>query len=217
MRHFTSQDVATLFPEATDRSYQAGQIVVYEGDKPAFMYFVKKGALKNYDIDENGVEKILHVVGELGFFSIIYAYGGNTEVDGFYSTLDNTDLLLVPIEDFRNRLSSDVEFANKVFEWFVAEMGFIMGRLKGLEKTEGRLKIAQALEYLRGRHSKLVGKNWWQVKFPISQQFIADIVGLTRETVSVILKDFDSKQIISYPKQMTLQINKKQLDNLLGS
>lgn len=214
MKHFTSQDVKTLFPNAVERTYSGGQIVVYVGDQPGHMFFVNKGAIKNYDIDENGNEKILSIIGDLGFFSILYSFGDKQDVSSFYSTLDETELLLIPLEDFQELINSDVEFANRVFCWFVAEMELVMGRIKGLEKTEGKMKVAQVLEYLITRHASKKNTTWYQVKFPVNQQLLADLVGLTRETVSMVMKDFDDQQIIRYPKQMILEINQKKLSRI---
>lgn len=214
MIHFTSSDVKKLFPDAVQRSYPAGQIIVYVGDKPSHMFFVQKGAIKNYDIDDNGSEKILSIIGELGFFSVIFGFGGDEDVTSFYSTLDETELLLIPIDSFKERMNTDIVFTNQVFKWFVAETSLVMNRIKGLEKTEGRLKVAQALEYLIERHSSPMKGKWHSVKFPINQQLLADLVGLTRETVSMVMKDFDEQGVIRYPKQMCLEINDKKLDQL---
>lgn len=212
VKHFTSKDVEKLFPGAVQRAYPAGQIVVYVGDQPAHMFFVKKGALKNYDIDDGGNEKILSIIGELGFFSILYGFGSQKEeVSSFYSTLEETELLLIPLDDFFKRMNSDIQFTNRLFKWFVAETDFVMGRIKGLEKTEGRLKVAQVLEYLAIRHGVANNLTWRRVKFPVNQQLLADLVGLTRETVSMVMKDLDEQKVIRYPKQMILEINCKKL------
>jgi hypothetical protein len=37
------------------------------------------------------------------------------------------------------------------------------------------------------------------------------LAGLTRETVSMVMKDFDEQKIVRYPKQMQLEINRKNL------
>lgn len=218
VKHFTSKDVKKLFPGAVERTYPAGQIVVYVGDQPAHMFFIQKGALKNYDIDDNGSEKILSIIGELGFFSILYGFANNEkEISSFYSTLEETELLLIPMEDFLKLMSTDIQFTNRLFKWFVAETDFVMGRIKGLEKTEGRLKVAQALEYLATRHGVIKSSGWSRVKFPINQQLLADLVGLTRETVSMVMKDFDEQKVIRYPKQMILEVNQKKLARINSS
>lgn len=214
MRFFTSKELNQLFPAATERKYSTGQIVLYDGDLPKHMFFVSSGALKNYDIDENGHEKIFHIVGEQSFFSVLCAIGEPTIISSFYTTLCDTTLILIPIEDFMSKFKSDIVFSNKLFEWFVDEMSLMYYRVGGLEKNEGRLKIAQALQFLKVRHSKAVNTSWNRVSFPVSQQLLADLTGLTRETVGIILKDFDEKKIVRHPKQMILEINSSKLERL---
>ena len=114
-------------------------------------------------------------------------------------------------------MNTDVVFANQIFAWFVGEVSFILGRIKGLEKTEGRMKVAQALEFLLKRHAKPKNDSWHRVKFPVSQQFLADLVGLTRETVSTIMKELDEQQVVHYPRQMRLEINENNLNKQVGT
>ncbi|MFA6041642.1 MAG: cyclic nucleotide-binding domain-containing protein, partial [Methylophilus sp.] len=141
MKHFTSKDVKKIFPHSVERTYPSGQIVIYIGDQPSHVFFIKKGALKNYDIDDNGSENILTIIGEGGFFSILFTLGEKPEVSSFYSTLDETELLLIPIEDFKAKLKTDIMFTNNVFKWFASEILLLMDRIKGLEKTEGKMKV----------------------------------------------------------------------------
>ncbi len=214
VKHFTSAEVKKLFPEAILRRYPAGQIVIYDGDQPSHIFFIKKGAIKNYDIDDQGNEKIVRLIGENGFFPLIYALSDALEIENFYSTLDETEVLLIPIEQFIYRCENDIVFSNRCFRWFVGEATLLLDRIKGLERTESRLKVAQVLEYLANQHAVPKNENWQQVKFPVSQQFVADMVGLTRETVSVIMKDFDEQKIVHFPRQMHLEIHMKRLRQL---
>lgn len=215
MKYLTFKELKTRFPSSTIRKYHAGQIVIYEGDQPAHTFFVIKGALRNYDIDENSSEKILHIVGESSFFPMLYIIGDDDEVKTFYSTLDDTELLLIPIKDFVAEIENDITFANEVMRWFVGEVDFIMDRIRGMEKNEGRAKVAQALCYLLGRHAKVSKKDWYQVQFPITQQILADLVGLTRETVSGILRDFEKLKVVRSSKLFNLEIHRDNLSKVI--
>ena len=211
MKHFTIKGIEKLFPTATTRSYPAGQIIVYEGDTPSQVFFVKSGAVKNYDIDENGNEKVLHLIGETNFLALLPISAEHTEATTFFSTLEDTELVLIPHSDFHRQLKTNLAFAHKLLGWCDSEMSVLTERIHGLEKTEGRLKVAQALRYLVEWHCIHKTLSWHTVKFPITQQLLADLVGLTRETVSMIMKDLDDQKVIRYPKQTQLEIHASRL------
>lgn len=217
MNNFTSKELLQYFPAATTRQYGPGQIVVYEGDQPAHVFFVTAGALKNYDIDENGSEKILHIVGQTSLFPILFVFGDNEDVITFYSTLDDTELLLLPKDDFVQKVTTDVKFANLIFRGFVKEVDFIMDRIRAVEKAEAKGKVLKTLQYLLERHAQPGASGWALVKFPISQQILADMVGLTRETVSSIMKELDDNGVIRSRKLLQLKIHGNKLAKSLSN
>jgi CRP-like cAMP-binding protein len=47
---------------ARSKSVPGGQIVLYEGDMPGDALILREGIVKLYDIDEQGNEKLLHLV-----------------------------------------------------------------------------------------------------------------------------------------------------------
>ncbi len=200
-----------LFPAAAPRAYPAGQIVVYQGDQPNHIFYVRKGALKYYDIDEAGTEKIIQIAGEHSFFSVLSAFGGSDTVGGFYSTLDESEILLIELDEFKERLRGDSELYNKFFRWFVGEVEYLVQRVKGLEKSDAKGKVLEALDYLGCRHGKLRANGWSRVKFPFSQQALADLTGLSRETVSTVFKEIDELKLVRTPKQLMLEVHQERL------
>lgn len=217
VKYLTLKEVKDLFPNASEREYPAGQIIVYQGDEPSHVFYVTEGAIKYYDIDQNGNEKILHVVGENGFFPMFYALGTYTEIQAFYSSLGPVKLLMIPMDDFKSRVASDAQLSNLILQWFVHEAQYMIARIKSLEKSEARIKVSEALLYLAARHAKQKRKGWYSIKFPLSQQFLADLTGLSRETVSMALKDIDSTKAVCYPKQLSVEVHKDRLERSLQS
>lgn len=209
--NLTPTEVISLFPSAIPRLYKAGQIVAYQGDQPTQIMYVKTGALKYYDIEDNGTEKILQIIGEQSFFSMSYAFGQTNELAAFYSTLTDTEVFLIPLDEFLERLKNDGELATVILGWFVEEVEFILQRIKGMGKNEARNKVIDALDYLASRHALPRRAGWARVKFPFSQQSIAELIGVTRETVSTVFKDIESQKIVRSPKLMVLEVHMERL------
>src|SRR5688572_24508355 len=109
-----------------ERVYEAGQIVVYNGDSPQHVVFVIKGAYKFHDVDADGNEKILHIGGPQSFFPLFYSFEGKPQVDAFYTTLAKSRLLYIPLSDFRYKLKTDPKFTFRILTWYAQEMDHIV-------------------------------------------------------------------------------------------
>lgn len=217
MSDFTVSSLQKLFPTSVERIYDAGQIVIYNGDRPRHVMYVISGAVKFYDIDSDGNEKILHIGGPKSFFPLFYSFDGKPHVDAFYTTLQKSQILLIPLKEFTERLNTDAKFTSQMLRWYAGEMDHVVLRLKSLERSTAKQKLLQALIYLSEQHTILrpLSSTWCRVNFPVSQQTLAELTGLTRETVNTVLKEIDSDGVIRVPKKTTLEINKVKLAKLL--
>ncbi|HSX52845.1 MAG TPA: Crp/Fnr family transcriptional regulator [Patescibacteria group bacterium] len=213
MTNLTTDSIKALFPAARVRSYAKGQIICYQGDQPQHIFFVAKGHVRFYDIDDEGNEKILHLIGPNNIFPMLYAFGVTKEVGAFYSTLDSVDIITVPLEEFRHATETNIKFANVLTRWFLTEIDQLVSRLSSLEKTDAREKVLSALKYLSQHYGDQKGV-WQQINIPVTHQFLADFTGLARETVSAIMHELDEDNIIRARKVHKLEVKRKELDKI---
>ena len=218
MNIFTPTKVLHDFPSATARTYDAGQIMLYEGDQPNHVMFVKRGAIKFFDTDAEGNEKILHIGGEGSIAPLFYSFEDKKAVDAFYGALCKTEVLLVPLVDFRKKLRDSADYTYSVLRWYAEEMDHIVLRLKSLEKSSAKQKVLQALYYLSDQHAtKEASKGPWRsISFPVTQQILANLTGLTRETVNIILNDPECLAYVRSNSRQKFEINKTKVASIIN-
>lgn len=217
MTNFTFKEIKAQFPHAIERTYGAGQIIIYDGDSPNHVIFILKGAVKFYDTDDDGNEKLMHIGGEGSLFPLFYSFEDKPHVDAFYAALTETHALLVPLADFQNKLKTSVDYTFRMLKWYATEMDHIVLRLKSMEKSTAKQKILQAFYYLSTQHASptKMSSKWYRVTFPLTQQTIADFTGLTRETVNITLKDPELAKNVRIRRQ-TFEINQAAICDVLG-
>ena len=204
MNNLTSSAIKKYFPDAMERTYTAGQVIIYDGDAPTLVRFIKSGAVKFYDTDSDGREKIMHIGGSGSIFPLFYSFEGKDSVNGFYATITKTEVIAIPLVEFQNKLKTSPDYAFQMLQWYAEEMDHIVSRLKSLEKSSAKQKILQALYYLSNQHAT-VSRNqtkWYAINFPLTQQTLADLTGLTRETVNITLKDPELLEVVRNKKQI---------------
>lgn len=207
MKDFTGTPLDALLINAKVRHYPKGQIILYEGENPTDAFVVKQGAVKIYDIDEDGNEKILHIVKAPGIFPTIFLFGAPGITNTFYTTVADSELYVLSRADFEAKLHQDSEFAVYCLRWFASEVTEILRRMSSLEKTSTRDKLIATLGYLTRQHAERQKGGWARVRFPISHQLLADMIGVTRESTTMVMKDLQKEKIVKTPKLGVLDIN----------
>jgi CRP/FNR family cyclic AMP-dependent transcriptional regulator len=213
VKEFTGTPLDPLLAAAKVRHYPKGQIILYEGENPTDAFVVKQGAVKIYDIDEDGNEKILHIVRANGIFPIIFLFGTARQTSTFYTTVADSELYVFSRADFDARLKSDPALVLYCLRWFADEVQEILRRMSSLEKTSTRSKLLATLAYLSRQHADEQKAGWKRVQFPISHQLLADMIGVTRESTTMVMKDMQKEKIVRTPKLGTLDINALMVDN----
>jgi CRP/FNR family transcriptional regulator len=212
--NFTNTPLKQLIDKAKLRHYPKGQIILYEGDIPSDFYILKDGIVKVYDIDDQGNEKILHLIKTPSLFPMVYFMGGNDQNRSFYTTVTDSEIYVLPQSVVDEHMQADSSLAIHIMQSFAQEVHEVLVRLSSLEKTTTRDKLCAALKFLAVHHSEERKTGWRRVTFPISHQILADMIGVTRESTTMVMKEFQENKIIRNPKLTVLEINFKKLIEL---
>ena len=95
--------------------------------------------------------------------------------------------------------------------WFFSEMHELLVRLDSMGKTNTQDKLVAALRFLAVRHSRLRPTGWYRVRFAVNHQLLANLIGMTRESTSMKMKELADGEVIRNPKNGVLEINLKKL------
>jgi len=196
------------------RRVPSGQIILYEGDTPQEVFILKSGIVKLYDIDDQGSEKILHLVKPPAVIPFAFFSGMHDPLHWFYTTLTDCELYVVPATELKDMTHADSNLAEILTNHFSDDVHELLVRLNSLSKTNTQDKVIAVLRFLMARHATERRAGWWRVNFPINHQLIADLCGITRESTSIVMKEFLDKKITRVPKLARLEINRKRLELL---
>lgn len=194
-----------LFPKGIERRYEKNQIICYEGDIPNSVYFILKGHVKYYDIDEDGNEKIIHINSTQNLFPMTVAFSVSESVEGFYSAIDDCLMLVVPINEFKQVVATNIELSNALNKLFILDSQEMANRISAMEKTDAKSKILYSLKSLSNYYSEQ-NDLWLSINFPVTRQFMAEYTGLARETVSITMTELEKDGVIRTGKQRSLEI-----------
>src|SRR5260221_346655 len=130
------------------KHYPKNQILLYSGDNISDLYILKRGAAKMYDIDNQGNEKILHILKPPGILPLS-AFGeeGNT-TEWFYSAITDCEVYSIPYAEAEKRVADDCKLATYMMKHFASEMHELLIRMSSMGKSDARGKLAYVLRFL---------------------------------------------------------------------
>ena len=183
------------------RKFEKGEIILVQGETPECMYVIKKGVVKTYNLTSGGEEKPLGFDIKGDIFPIAWAFGQVNPVTYYYEAFTDCDLYCVPREDYRNFITKNTDRLYGVLENMVAQNTFYQLRVNALEQSKAANKILNTIHFLCLSYGTDLKPHTVRIEIPLTQQDLANFMGLTRETTGIELKKLQRSGVLTYKKQ----------------
>lgn len=186
----------TLVKDRNVRRFKKRQIIYQEGNYPSCLYFIVKGKVKTYILDEDGKELITELAGEgdfLGYAALLekVRYVDTAEAVG------EVELAMIPYHDFEEVLASDVTMRQQVFKLLTENIEVKEAQLLKTAYNSLRKKTADALMTVY-RKNNIVDYMNAGIKF--SRGNLAALAGVAKESLARTLAEFRDEQLIEIKK-----------------
>lgn len=182
--------------------FSKGEIILVQDEIPATGYLIKKGVVKTYNLTSQGEEKPISFDIEGEVLPIAWVFSKLKVAQYFYEAFTDCDLYCISREEYISFLKNNPEPLYDMFDYFVGRNLNYQMRINALEQSKASYKVLHTIHFLALRFGKDIGENTVKIPLPLTQQDLANYMGLTRETTSVELKKLQVSGVISYRNQM---------------
>ena len=186
--------VARAAAAARERVYRKGSSIFFEGDPGEAMFIIKEGAVKIYKLSPDGKEKTLAIISRGDCFGEMSLLDGLPR-SAAAQALEDSRLLMLPREDFLELVASDPGVALKIIQVLAARLRAADQQIEYLAFGDARGRVASTLLDL-GRKHAMPGPNGYTIDIRLTHQELANLSGVTRETASRILSEFEEDGLI---------------------
>ncbi|MCK4578809.1 MAG: Crp/Fnr family transcriptional regulator [Candidatus Marinimicrobia bacterium] len=187
-------DLQTIMDMAVKRSFPKGKMIVIEEDQADTLYIIEKGSVKITRLNEDGREVILAILGSAEFFgemALLDGQGRSANVmaleDAVLYTLNRRDFL-----DVLNRFPS---ISIQLLREMAIRLRKSDQQIKSLSLSDAEHRIGIALHRIADDMGFFKMGQVVVPRLPF-QQDIANLAGTSRETVSRMLKNLESKGLL---------------------
>jgi len=187
------ENLAKLAQENRSKKFNKKDSVFFEGDYPNFVYFVNSGKIKTSKMNKEGKDFVTGLYKEGDFFGFLEIIK-DTNFSESASAFENSELTLIPREDFLKLLYSSKEVSTKFIKMIAGTITEKQEELLTLAYDTVRKRVADALIKLSEKYKDQSESNF---TMNISRDDLAAIVGTATESVIRTLSEFKADGYIA--------------------
>jgi CRP/FNR family transcriptional regulator, cyclic AMP receptor protein len=209
---FGKNVLQALAEDRNTNKYKKKQTIYSEGNHPNRLYYVIKGKVKTYKSNEDGKELVTELFSPGDFLGYIALLEGAVYKDTA-EALEETELAVIPKEDFEELINNNKEVAQKFIKLLAKNISAKENQLLGLAYNSLRKKVAEALILLQNKYQPAKEEKF---AIDISRESLATIAGTATESLIRTLSDFRSEKLIDIKEGSITIVNQKKLEHLLN-
>lgn len=188
-----------LFQNSPNKKFDAKHILIYEDDEVDHLYYIRQGYIKVYTITDEGDERVLLILQPGDIFPLIRDPEQKTHKSlYFYESMVDVEATM-----FESGQLLDIIRKDRAASWemlrYVSELsGNLTNRIGSLESKSVEDKIKKLLVYLVTVCGRQISEGTFLLGLRLTHLDIANLVGHTRESVSVMMKNLKKDGTVSY-------------------
>lgn len=208
----SGKDILASFTDGRNiNKYKKKQIIYSEGNRPSQLFFIQKGKVKTYKVNDLGKELTVGLYSEGDFLGYVALMEGSSYKESAVA-MEDTELAVIPREDFNELMNSSKEISQKFIKLLARNVSEKEEQLLGMAYNSLRKKVADALLALQKKYTSTANPN----SIDISRENLATIAGTATESLIRTLSDFRSEKLIDLNGSNVVILQEKKLVNMLN-
>ncbi len=191
----TSEQMQRIESRSRVRSFSAHTPIYLPAEKADSVFLLAKGLAKVSHLTADGKESILGFIEPGELFGELAIFDGQ-ERDEYVEAVASSTVVMIPTEELHRLMAENADVALGVTKLVGLRRQRIERRLKNLLFLSSRERLVHLLLDLAdqfGAHSE----NGIRLRVRLSHQDLANLIGSTRETVTVVLGQLRSERSVA--------------------
>lgn len=183
------------------RHYKKGDMIVCEGVSPSRSYAIKTGFVKVFLTTKNGEEKAVAFNAADDIVPLAWTFKKSETPLYYYQAFTDCEVYELPRESILEFTKQNPDIFRQLCNYLLDLDIDLKQHIHSLEQAKASDKIMHAFHFLARRFGEKLDNANVKMLLPLTQQDLANFLGLTRETTGAQLKDLQQKGVITYQQQ----------------
>ena len=205
----------TFYKHFSTRNYKKGEMLIRADDDPQGIFCLTKGYIRQYTISKAGYELTLHILRPISYFPMVWAINGTPNVY-YFEALTPVEVGRTPREDVVKFIKDKPEIIFELLSELIERYAETLTRVEHLVFSDAYRRVISILLYIAKHFGEKSG-NGIIIGHHFTQQDIATLTGVARETASIELVSLQKKGLIKHVDHSILIESIKKLELELTS
>ena len=205
-RKWRIEDIEEAFAHKERFEYRPGATIYCEGNVGNHVFYITRGEVKTYKVNEDGKELITELFSDKSFFGFTSflahkPYSENAEA------IQPTEILKLEKLELLSLIKSNPQLGLNFIDLLSNDLDTVKEHLMHLAYDSVRKKTADAILQLTPESAK-------ERVVRISRSDLASMIGIAKETLTRTLTDFKEEKLIRTNRNTIQVLNTKKLGNI---
>jgi CRP-like cAMP-binding protein len=178
------------------RHFKKDRPLFYQGEVPQTAFYIKSGVIKVYNITTGGEEKIVSYESDGSLVPSGWLFSKSPAALFYYDAFTDSQMYSIPKRDMISFINTNQDATTSMLDHYASMYTAAIMHLHALEQSRARDKLLHIFQYLALRFGKEVGKDTYRVELRLTHQDIANLIGITRETVTAEISKLSKSGVV---------------------
>jgi len=180
------------------REFKKGEVILYEEDTNRYMYSVLEGEVKVYYSSEGGKESIVAFHGAGDSFGEVSLIDQQT-TPATVAAMERSLVLIVGREDFFAIIQNQPKVMHKLLLLLSGRLRHSWNQVRMLHFNDASNRVMASMREMASERGEK-GAEGVLLRLRLTHQNIADMTGLTRETVTRVIDKWKKTDLLAIDK-----------------
>lgn len=191
-----TKEFQEFYKQFKTRGYKKGETLVRADDDPQGIFCLTKGYIRQYIISKSGYELTLHILKPVTYFPIVWAINGTPNVY-YFEALTPVEVGRAPRDEVVNFIKDKPTIIFTLLSDLIEQYAETLTRMEHLVFSDAYRRVVSILIYIAKHFGEEQGKSVI-VHHRFTQQDIATLVGVARETAGIEIAKLQKEGLIEY-------------------
>ncbi len=206
---FSNEELEKLLVISEEKTYPKDSVIFQKDDLGNFFFLICSGRVKVIIETEEGKEGILSILYPTEFFGEMSLLDGEPR-SATVVALEATKVIIIKRDDFLGLLYKHPELALKILKTLSLRLRKANRQIETLMFLDAPGKVARLLIDIAQERGKRIN-NEILIDLEFTRQELGNLIGVSRETTTRILKNFEEEGLLSIERNHIIIKNMEEL------
>jgi CRP/FNR family transcriptional regulator len=191
-----TKEFETFYKQFTTRDSKKGEMLIRADDDPQGIFCLTKGYVRQYTISKLGFELTLHILKPISYFPMVWAINGTPNIY-YFEALTAVEVGRAPRDQVVNFIKDKPGVIFELMSELLEDYAETLTRVEHLVFSDAYRRVISVLLYIAKHFGEKHGDGII-IHHRFTQQDIATLVGIARETASNEMSKLEKRGLITY-------------------